>query len=70
MLTADHNWTILNVKLIIEEKSMNSTLTNLILFLGLIIISITAGTSQGTITGWSIFGIGLIIIALIEKMDN
>lgn len=49
---------------------MNSTLTNLILFLGLTIISISAGHSQGIITGWSIFGTGLIIIALIEKMDN
>ncbi len=49
---------------------MNSTLTNFILFLGLIIISISAGHSQNSITGWSIFGTGLILIALIEKSDN
>lgn len=42
----------------------------MIIFIGLLILSIAAGTSQGSVVGWTIMGVGLILIGLIEKYEG
>ena len=42
----------------------------MIIFAGLVILSIAAGVSQGVVVGWTIMGIGLILIGLIEKHER
>lgn len=42
----------------------------MLILTGLIILSIAAGTSQGSVVGWTIMGIGLILIGLIEKYEG
>ncbi len=45
-------------------------ITNIIIFIGLVILSIAAGYSQGDTTGWTVLGVGIILIGLIEKYER
>jgi 4-hydroxybenzoate polyprenyltransferase len=36
--------------------------------IGLIIVSLALGTQYGAVAGWLMFGIGLIIFAIIDKL--
>ena len=42
----------------------------MIIFIGLVILSIATGVSQGSVVGWTVMGIGLILIGLIEKYEG
>ncbi len=42
----------------------------MIIFIGLLILSIAAGVSQGSVVGWTVMGLGLILIGLIEKYEG
>lgn len=39
-------------------------------FVGLTILSLAVGHSQGATEGWILFGIGLILMGLIEKYEG